>query len=208
MIKKHFMSNPAKILVVMSLLIILYWAPFICITTGARGRTFSSIDQLPESDAVLIFGTLVGNDFKVSPLLKERLDAGIQILQRGKCSRIVASNMKRASMVMASYIYEQGIDPGLVEIDPLADDTPDTCRFERMNHPEGRRVIFVSQGFHLPRILYQCRKTGVEGTAFPAEKLRDKSGKQYSLMTKIATRACRYTREAGLIWLVVLGIYR
>lgn len=186
----------------------IYWLPFICISITYRGNIISSIEELPQSDAALVFGTLVGKDLSVSPLLRERLEAGIEILHEGKCRKVVVSNMKTASAVMARYMYERGIDPGLVEVDPLADDTPDTCTFERKNHPGGRSVIFVSQGFHLPRILYQCRKTGVEGKAFAAEKLHMDGRQQYPVYTRFATRAFRYTREAGLTWLAVLGIYR
>ena len=188
--------------------VLLYWLPFICITAASVSRTASAVDELPQSDAVLVFGTLVNKDMAVSPLLEERLEAGIAILGAGKCGKIVVSNMKDASGVMARYLYSRGVDPGLVEIDPMADDTPDTCTFARSAHPEGRRVIFVSQGFHLPRILYQCRKAGVEGRAFPAETLRTRQREEYSLMTKILTRSSRYTREAGLTWLALLGIYR
>lgn len=186
----------------------LYWLPFICISITYRENIISSIEELPQSDAALVFGTLVGKDLSVSPLLRERLEAGIEILHEGKCRKVVVSNMKTASAVMARYMYERGIDPELVEVDRLADDTPDTCRFELASHPEKRRVIFVSQGFHLPRILYQCRKTGVEGTAFAAETLRAGGGKQSPLFTRILIRAYRYSREAGLTWLAVLGIYR
>lgn len=193
--KKFKYRYPALSIPVM---LIIYWLPLIFISFSASGRTFSSVDRLPESDAVLVFGTLVGKDLSVSPLLKERLDTGIEILRRGRSKKIVVSNMETASGVMARYLYENGIDPDLVEIDPLADDTPDTCRFERRNHPENRRVIFVSQGFHLPRVLYQCRKTGVEGTAFAAEKLHIEGRREYPLTTRISTRIYRYTREAGL----------
>lgn len=187
---------------------VLYWLPFICITVSGQPGITSSIDELPAVDAVLVFGTLVGKDLNITPLLKERLEAGIEILRSGRSRKIVVSNMKTASMVMARYIYEKDIERGLVEIDPLADDTPDTCSFERRNHPEKRTVIFVSQGFHLPRILYQCRQAGVEGTGFPAEKLHMEGREEYPLITRITTRVYRYTREAGLTLLAVLGIYR
>lgn len=196
------------IALMLPVILLLYWMPFICISVTGKGRIAGSVDMIPESDAVLVFGTLVGSDLRVSPLLAERLEAGIEILKAGKCGKIVVSNMKTASAVMARYLYSRGVDPGLVEIDPLADNTPDTCTFERKRHPGGRRVIFVSQGFHLPRVLYQCRRAGVEGTAFPAETLHTEQKGEDTLMTKILTRGFRYTREAGLAWLAVLGIYR
>ncbi|HPS56866.1 MAG TPA: YdcF family protein [Spirochaetota bacterium] len=204
------MKRPGYRTILLTLLtvLILYWLPFIYITVSGQPEIISSIDKLPASDAALVFGTLVGKDLNITPLLKERLEAGIEILLRDKSRKIVVSNMKTASMVMARYMYEKGIDRELVEIDPLADDTPDTCRFERRNHPEKRRVIFVSQGFHLPRILYQCRQAGVEGTGFPAEKLHIAGREEYPLITKVTTRVYRYSREAGLTWLAVLGIYR
>jgi SanA protein len=188
------------------LLGIIYWIPFGIISLSSRSSIISSIDQLPDSDAVIIFGTLVKESGEVTPLLKERLEAGRAILNAGKSKTIIVSNTKAAAHVMAKYLLQAGVPPHLIEVDTLADKTPDTCLYEKNTHTSARKVIFVSQGFHLPRLLFQCKKLCVNGTAFPAEALNTDRN-DYPLFTKATVRTSRYTREAGLTWLAVLGIY-
>lgn len=196
-----------KATIITIVLVMLYWFPFIIISLSGRSNTISSVDQLPNSDAVIIFGTLVNEVGDISPLLKERLDAGKAILETGKAKTIVVSNSEAAANVMANYLFTQGVDKNLVEIDIQADKTPDTCAYEKENYPENRRLIFVSQGFHLPRLLYQCSQLSVQGIAFPAEALATIDRSEYTFLTKFRVRTTRYVREAGLTWLVFLNIY-
>lgn len=200
-------KKPRACIIVITAVIFIYWLPFICISISATQHIAEHIDKVPESDAIIIFGTIVRGDGQVSPLLKERLEAGITLMEKGKGKRIVVSDMGSASGVMASYLYRMGIDPDIVEIDTEADNTPDTCRFEKKHHGN-RKIIFVSQGFHLPRILYQCGKTGTTGTAFPAGNVRADGIEKDSVFTVIKVRLWRYTREAALTWMAFLGIYK
>ena len=174
---------------------------------GGQSNIIDSIDGLPEAEVAIIFGTQVTGS-EVSPLLKERLEAGKKMLEIGKVKKVVVSNTKDAADVMAKYLINEGVAEDLIEMDIQAERTPDTCRYELNEHPEKREVIFISQGFHLPRLLFQCKKVGIEGIAFPAETLRAISPSKYSIFTKIYTRAFRYNREAGLTWLAVLHIYK
>ncbi len=173
-----------------------------------RSNIIDSIDQLPVSDAVIIFGAHVTEDGEVTPLLKERLDAGKAIVTAGKSKKIVVSNTENAANIMAQYLQKEGVEASLIEIDTQAVKTTDTCSYEKKQHTENRSVIFVSQGFHLPRLLFQCQKIGIQGIAFPAEVLHTIDSSEYSFITKVTTRASRYLREAGLTWLAVLNIYK
>ena len=108
---------------------------------------------------------------------------------------------------MAEYLYHQGVSQNVVEVDIQAEKTPDTCRYEKKEHPEERKIIFVSQKFHLPRLLYQCKQLDVEGIAFPAGAIDIIDDSEYSNFTKFKVRTGRYIREAGLTWLAFLNIY-
>ncbi len=196
-----------KVIFIIAVLVILYWLPFFIISLSSRSRIVSSVDQLPSSDAVIIFGTLVNESGDISPLLKERLYAGKIILETGKAKTIVASNTEVAANVMANHLIASGVDEKLIEIDIYADKTPDTCSYEKEIHPENRKLIFVSQGFHLPRLLYQCSQLSVEAIAFSAESLSTIDRSEYSLVTKFKVRTIRYIREAALTWLAFLKIY-
>ena len=197
-----------KIVVVTALtLTVLFWLPFVILNLIGSSNTVSLIDDLFSSDAVIIFGTLVDESGTISPLMKQRLNAGVAILKANKAKNIVVSNTEFAANIMADYLIASGIDKNLIEIDTQAETTPDTCLYEKKSHPENRQLIFVSQSFHLPRLLYQCRQLSVTGVAFPAELLSTTDDPNYSLLTKLQVRSIRYTREAGLSWLVFLKIY-
>ena len=201
------MKASKKVTAIFLVLLVLYWLPFGVILVQGQGSTVASVDQLEKSDAVIVFGTLVNSVGDISPLLKERLDAGKAVLESAKADRVVVSNTAAAAKVMVGYLTAAGVDKNLIDIDPEAVKTPDTCSFEKRNHPKGRRLIFVSQGFHLPRLLYQCRMLGVEGIGFPADAASNIDRSKYSLWTKLRVRSTRYVREAGLTWLAFLRIY-
>lgn len=196
-----------KAMVILSIAVVIYWLPFFIVVLMGQPNIVSSVYGLPDSDAVIIFGTLVNDGGEITPLLRERLEAGIAIFQAGKSRKIVVSNTENAAKIMAKYLYENGIPADVVEIDTQAEKTTDTCEHELEKHSGKRRVLFVSQGFHLFRLLYQCNTIGVHGIAFRAEALDTISHSQESLLTVFFVRTGRYIREAGLTWLAFLHIY-
>ena len=187
--------------------VIAFWLPFAVIVWQSRSAITPSIADLPHADAVIVFGAIV-RDHEITPLQEQRLLAAKAIWATGHADKIVVSNLNTAADVMADYLKTQNVPDSVIEIDNRADNTPDTCRFEKEKHPEGRRLIFVSQGFHLPRVLYQCQKWGVTATAFPAEKLAASSSKPPNTVSRWVIKSQRYTREAFLTWLAVLGFYK
>lgn len=197
-----------KLSLVLCFLILLYWLPFLFIYWWAQSLTISTVENLPRSDVAVVFGTLVNDRGDISPLLKERLDAGKAIFAGGRGHQIVVSNTSDAAHYMSDYLEKNGIPPTRIEIDTMAETTLDTCRYEKKKHNESRYLIFVSQGFHLPRILFQCKRLGIDGVAFPAESLEVTDRPQYSWWTKFSVRTKRYVRESGLIWLSLLNIYK
>jgi len=190
---------------VLLIVFILYWLPFLFISIKSNPQ--EGLEALPLSDAVIVFGTLV-RDSTVSPLLKERLDAGIAIYVKGKAYQIVVSNRKKASIVMQQYLLQNGIPPSAIVLDTAAEKTPDTCRYEKKIYPTQRKLIFVSQGYHLARIRYQCEKLEVTAITFPAENIREQRASLFSSFSVFTIRTKRYFREAGLTWLAFLRIYK
>lgn len=184
-----------------------YLLPFLIVSQTSSAEIKSSVDNLEVADAIIIFGTLVNENGDINPLLKERLEAGRAIFEAGKSKKIVVSNTEEASQVMAEYFFEAGVPENAVELDTQAVITADTCAYEKERYPEMRKLIFVSQGFHLPRLMFQCKKLGVLGTGFSAEASGIIDKLQYSIFTKISVRAKRYLREAGLMWHAVFSKY-
>lgn len=165
----------------------------------------SDISTIEPADAALVFGALVREN-RISPLHEERLKAAVDLLDRKLISTIVVSNTKHAAQIMAAYLEEMGVLPAKIEIDGTAVKTSDTCRTEQTRNAP-RKVIFVSQGFHLPRLSIQCEMHGILGQSLPAERYRASGPNELSRWRIAQIRLMRHTREAALLWTALLGIY-
>jgi vancomycin permeability regulator SanA len=196
-----------RIIMIIGCVGVLFWLPWLVLAFKAQSRIISTLDLAPTAQAVIVFGTLVNPAGDVSPLLQERLDAGRAIVAAGKAPLLVVSNTEVSSRVMVQYLHDQGFPDNQLEIDARAEKTPDSCKNELKAHPEKRSLVFVSQSFHLPRLLEQCRRQGVAGVAVAAEAITPSHDTTTSFLTIGWIRAGRYIREAALSWLVVLGLY-
>ena len=70
-----------------------------------------------------------------------------------------------------------------------------------------RSIIFISHGYHLPRIIYACEHIGVSGTGFPAEELALIERSELSWIQIQQIRFQRNSREMQLLLLSVMNIY-
>lgn len=196
-----------KCFIITTLLMVLFWAPFIFLLIKTDRFIIQDIDQIKQRDAGIIFGAHITRDDHLTPILKERVEGGIYLWKQKKVDLLVVSNMPRAARVMGQYLVKQQIPKQYIEIDPRAKSTPDSCRFEKSRYPRGRRLIFLSQGYHLPRLIYQCKKLGIKGIGFPVEKLDIIDRTKTALPLRYFIRGKRYFREAALVWLAILDIY-
>lgn len=158
------------------------------------------------ADAALIFGALVRRG-RISPLHDERLMAGQKVLDAGLVKTLVVSNAAAAAQIMHDHLVSRGVAPARIEIDGRSVATPDTCAVEA-ERPTKRSVILISQGFHLPRIALQCRNLGIEGQYLAAEDVAGAAPTGESALAVMWLRAQRHTREAMLVWLEILGLYK
>jgi vancomycin permeability regulator SanA len=188
--------------------LVVFWLPYLIISYLTQSQILTSPEALQKKDAALIFGANLNSKQKPSPILQERLGAGEIIWKEGKTEILVASNAPRAAQVMFQELETAGIPEKQIELDPQALSTPDTCRAEIKKFSSRREVVFVSQRYHLPRIIYHCQKLGLKGVGLAADELEVIDRSHYSWWTKFTTRTRRYSREALLTWLVVLDLYR
>ena len=161
-----------------------------------------TVETAPEAEAALVFGALVRDD-RISPLHRERLDAGVALLEAGRIGVIVVSNSERAAQAMAAYLQRQGVPDTAIEIDARAPHTPATCRNEA-TRASPREVLLVSQRFHLPRIRLQCAQAGLDGAPVEAN---DRTRTAPGLLTRLRVRGYRTLRECVLTWAALTGIY-
>ena len=185
--------------VIFFLSISIFLTPLLWLRTTTEIRTH---EQAERADAALIFGAIVRGKI-ISPLHKERLDTAVKLYTSGTVNTLVVSNSPAAARHMKTYLLEQGVSSGHIELDDAAERTPQTCEVELRRHT-ARSVILISQTFHLMRIGYQCRKLGLNGQLVTATPNTSSTA---SLWTKVRIRSHRYFREAALIWAAIFGLY-
>ncbi len=159
-------------------------------------------DQAAPAEAALVFGARVRGG-TISPLHRERLETARALWASGTVSRVVVSNAPAAARAMQGYLLSRGIPPEAIELDGTAISTLDTCRAEAAR-PGSRRVILISQRFHLPRIGLHCARYDLD-TQFVMADSPDRA--VAPLWTRIRVRSARALRETALIWGVLLGLY-
>lgn len=109
---------------------------------------------------------------------------------------------------MKNYLLKEKIPSKNILLDTSAVKTTDTCRYLKTNYSQNKKLIFISQGYHLPRIKYQCEKIGVAAELFPAETLQQNRKSLFSSFEVLTIRTTRYFREAGLTLLAVIDVYK
>lgn len=127
----------------------------------------------PEAPVALVFGAgLAGQE--PSPLLAQRLDAGIALYRSGKVQKVLVSgdNLERHhDETSAMRRYAAGA--GVPEKDLLGDDagvsTYDSCARAKTVYGVNRALL-VTQRFHLPRALFIANSLGIDAWGVAADE--------------------------------------
>lgn len=122
--------------------------------------------QLPKLPVALVLGAEVYADGVPSAFLRARLDLAADLYRRGLVDRILVSGDGRSRFYdetagMRDYLVELGIPADVLLLDSAGLDTFASCR--RARDVFGvRRLVVVSQRYHLPRALAICRALGMD----------------------------------------------
>ena len=137
-------------------------AALILISNGLRER-------VEPADVAVILGNEVYLNGEPSPQLKARLDRAIELFRQHLYPQMVVSgaietNGTDESLAMRQYLINQGIPANAILLDPRGFDTMNTAEDTAalMNQHGWRRVMVISQYFHLPRCQLAFRKAGIE----------------------------------------------
>lgn len=138
---------------------------------AGRGRIHRLDDVAPRPVAI-VFGAAVG-----SPMLYDRVATGAALYRAGKVRRLLLSGDNRhrsynEPQAMRRLALAAGVPAEALVLDYAGRRTYDSCA--RAHDIFGlREAILVTQGFHLDRALYLCRKLGlVDVAGVPADRRR------------------------------------
>ncbi len=122
--------------------------------------------QAPVSDAILVLGAYVFPDGTLSPMLNDRLNQAYGVYQQGKAGKIVVSGdhgRKDYDEVnaMKKHLVDKGVSPEDVFMDHAGFSTYESI-YRVRDIFQVKRVIIVTQGYHLTRAIFIARELGLE----------------------------------------------
>ena len=189
------------------ILYVLLWLPWFVLKMSGSNMMHYSMPLVPNSDIAVVFGGIVYPNQELTETNQERLIAAKTLLDQKKVDEILISNTTGASLVMKEYLLNLGVSDKEIVIDGNAEVTLDTCKNIKPLY-EDKKFVFVSHGYHLPRVIYQCRGVGVQGVGFAPDKSNFIQRSDLSLIEKSKIKYLRNQREAVLILSSILGFYQ
>lgn len=134
-------------------------------------------DELPlqKVDCVMVLGAGLW-DGKPSPMLKERLDFGLEAFESGCTDKMLMSGDHGTEYhdevnAMKDYLAEQGVDRDVIFLDHAGFSTYESM-YRARDVFEVKSMVIVTQTYHLYRAVYDARKLGIEAYGYKAEQLK------------------------------------
>jgi vancomycin permeability regulator SanA len=143
------------------------------------------------SDCALVLGAGVHADGSVSAVLEDRLETGLALYRDRRVARILVSGDHGTDgydevNAMRRWLEARGVPPGDVFLDHAGFDTYSSM-WRARDVFRVRRMIVVTQRFHLPRALFIARSLGLEASGAPADR-RPYRGAVYHELREVLSR--------------------
>lgn len=136
------------------------------IVVKTKGRIYSSDREVPSVDAVLVPGASVYRSGKLSPVLKQRMDGALLYLAAHPGVKLLVSGHAipggyNETQAMADFARKRSVAPESILIDDKGRST--YVSLLNVKRKFGfRRLLIVSQDYHLPRALYIADRMGMD----------------------------------------------
>ncbi len=142
---------------------------FICVqiyVERSSRKYFTSIEEAPVSDAILVLGARVYSNGSPSPVLQDRLDRAIELYRAGKAPKILVSGDHGTVEydevnAMLDYLLERGIPREDIFLDHAGFNTYDSI-YRAKEIFKCDSIIISTQEFHMGRSLYIARRLGLD----------------------------------------------
>ena len=126
-------------------------------------------------DCIMVLGAGVRPDGTPTPMLKERLDKGVELYFAGVAPKLLMSGDNQSDREtynevenMRRYCLEQGVPSEDIFCDHAGICTYDSAY--RLHHVfSARRAVLVSQKYHLFRALFDAASFGIDAVGVPAD---------------------------------------
>lgn len=138
------------------------------------GKIIKAADEVPCAEAVLILGARVFANGDVSLMLKDRLTVGYELYTTGKAGKILVSGdhgQKEYDEVntMKEFLKEKGVPAEDIFMDHAGFNTYDSI-YRARDIFQIKKVIIVTQEYHLMRALFIARELGLDAYGVVADQ--------------------------------------
>ena len=136
------------------------------------------------ADCILVLGALVRKDGTPSYMLQDRLDVAIKLYKAGVAPKLLLSGDHGQTRydevnVMKTYALDAGVAKEDLFLDHAGFSTYESA-YRAKEIFQVKKMVVVTQGYHLYRTLYGCNKMGIEAwgaaadqSAYRGQKMRD-----------------------------------
>lgn len=174
------------IIVLSPLLINLY----VILNTTSNIIIKEEYQQLKDVDYILVLGASVRRE-RPSPMLEDRLKKAIELYNINTQNKILVTGDHTKEdydevTIMKNYLLENNISEEKIIMDPAGVSTYDSI-FRVQKQLKAKKIIIVSQKYHLYRALYIANSLGIEAYGVPADDIKYK-GATYREVREILAR--------------------
>lgn len=175
------------IIILVIILILLLIDFYVCFSTRKQIVDKNGISDL---DCIIVLGAGVWGD-KPSPMLEDRINAGVELYKNNVASKIIMSgdhgqdNYDEVN-IMKEYAILKGVSSEDIFMDHAGFSTYESI-YRAKYIFKASKIVIVTQRYHLYRALYIANKLGLEAYGFQANP-RIYSGQTYREIREILAR--------------------
>jgi vancomycin permeability regulator SanA len=136
------------------------------ISLMTNGIRYIKPEEVPQEQLAMIFGAGLLANGKPTPMLADRVEAGVKLYQIGRVKKLlmtgdnskVSYNEVRS---MQQYAHDLGVPTKDITLDYAGFSTYESCY--RAHKIFGlHKAVVITQNYHLPRAIYTCRQFGLD----------------------------------------------
>lgn len=163
----------------------------ICAKVEDRIITVDQASELKDVDCILVLGAGVRADGRPSDMLSDRLTIGTELYQNGAAPKLLMSgDHTRSDYDEVSVMKKFATDSGVPSEDVFRDHAG-ICTYDSVYRAKKifgvRKIVIVTQEYHLYRALYIAEQLGIEAYGVSAS-MRPYSGQTYRDAREILAR--------------------
>jgi len=152
--------------IVLLLFVAIPFLLFFYVNFATRPYRFADFDRVEPQSVAIVFGAGVWDDGTPTPMLADRVQAGVDLYHRGKVEVLLMSGDNQSPDynevdAMRRYAEDRGVPREDIWIDRLGLSTYETCWRAKTEFGIDRAVL-VTQQYHLPRAIYTARQLGID----------------------------------------------